>query len=149
MSRVAVDTLFRRQDFSESELREAVAPLVTAKTLLRGPAIISRGCSSAAPRERRAQASNPLEDVEVRAANRRRHASIPRITAFDIRPASSSDEPRVWLVRVTDITARVQAARELEDLRAQVQTQGEILRGVLQTGGAALRRLPAEHRRRR
>ena len=56
-------------------------------------------------------------------------------------------EPRAWLVRVTDITARVQQHRELEDLRTQMQTQGEILRSVLQAGGSALQRLPASNRR--
>ncbi len=39
------------------------------------------------------------------------------------------------MVRVTDITARVQELRELEDLRVHVLTQGEILRSVLQAGG--------------
>jgi hypothetical protein len=40
------------------------------------------------------------------------------------------------MVRVNDITARVQQHRELEDLRIQVVTQGEILRSVLQAGGS-------------
>ena len=39
-------------------------------------------------------------------------------------------------MRVTDITLRVQTERELEELRAQIQTQGEMLRSVLQVGGA-------------
>jgi len=43
-------------------------------------------------------------------------------------------EPRSWLVCVTNITARVQQTRELEDLRVQLQTQGEILRSVLSGG---------------
>ncbi len=42
----------------------------------------------------------------------------------------------MWLVRVTDVTATAQMARELEELRIQVQMQGEILRGVLHMGGA-------------
>jgi signal transduction histidine kinase len=37
---------------------------------------------------------------------------------------------------VSDITARIQLTRDVEELRGQVQTQGEILRGVLQMGGA-------------
>ncbi|HLZ98562.1 MAG TPA: ATP-binding protein, partial [Steroidobacteraceae bacterium] len=41
----------------------------------------------------------------------------------------------IWLVSVTDITTRVQSGRELEELRIQVRTQGEILRSVLQMGG--------------
>jgi hypothetical protein len=56
--------------------------------------------------------------------------------SFEFESIAAADEPRLWLVRVTDITARVQATRELDELRAQVQTQGDILRSVLQLGAA-------------
>jgi len=56
--------------------------------------------------------------------------------SFEFHAVDLGREPRAWLVSVTDITAREQQQRELEDLRTQVQTQGEILRGVLQAGGA-------------
>ena len=54
--------------------------------------------------------------------------------SFDIQALAG--EPRLWLVRVSDITREVQTARELEELQSQVQTQGEILQSVLQVGGA-------------
>ena len=82
-----------------------------------------------------ARDSNPLRDIDVRLAN----ADGSHETAhycFEFDPVDYLNEQRMWLVRVTDITLRVQTARELEELRAQLQTQGEILRSVLQTGGA-------------
>ncbi|HEY0800240.1 MAG TPA: ATP-binding protein, partial [Steroidobacteraceae bacterium] len=56
--------------------------------------------------------------------------------SFEFSAVDIPDEPRSWMVRVNDITTRVQQHRELEDLRVQVRTQGEILRSVLQGGGA-------------
>ncbi len=55
--------------------------------------------------------------------------------SFEFSSVDMPLEPRFWMVRVTDITARVQELRELEDLRVHVLTQGEILRSVLQAGG--------------
>ena len=89
---------------------------------------------------------NPLQHVDVRLPKSdgsfdNAHYSF----AFD--PIDIPHEPRVWLVSVTDITIDVQAARELEELRVQVLTQGEILRGVLQRGathfGAFMQRTDA------
>ena len=77
--------------------------------------------------------STPLDDVEVRLPNGEggfdtAHYSF-HFTAVD-------SPERCWLVRVSDITARVQQQRELEDLRTNLETHAEILRGVLQSGGA-------------
>ncbi len=80
-----------------------------------------------------AQRANPLGDIEVRMANRDGGFETAHLS-FEFHPLDA--EPRLWLVCVADITRDVQAARELEDLQNQVQTQSEILRSVLQGGGA-------------
>jgi two-component system chemotaxis sensor kinase CheA len=77
--------------------------------------------------------SNPLKDLEVRLPNGSGGFESARY-AFDILPLQG--EPRLWLVRVADITRDVQSAREVEELQSQVQAQGEVLRSVLQMGGA-------------
>jgi two-component system chemotaxis sensor kinase CheA len=77
--------------------------------------------------------SNPLNDLEVRLPNGDGGFESAHYS-FDIQPLEG--EPRLWLVRVADITREVQAGRELEELQSQVQAQGEILRSVLQMGGA-------------
>jgi two-component system, chemotaxis family, sensor kinase CheA len=79
--------------------------------------------------------SSPLKDLEVRLPNGDGGFDSAHY-CFDFHPLEG--EPRLWLVRVADITREVQAARELEELQTQVQTHGEILRSVLQGGGARL-----------
>jgi hypothetical protein len=79
--------------------------------------------------------ADPLSAVEVRLPNQNGIMENAHFS-FEFEALLVPDETRVWLVRVTDITARIQSSRELEELRGQVQMQGEILRGVLQMGGA-------------
>jgi two-component system chemotaxis sensor kinase CheA len=154
-------TLFRRQDFSNLSFEKLLAPVVTAKTLTvvrnhiaallgalprepvpspeAGPsrdAVAREPFIAREPVSREAAAeSNPLKDVDVRLPNSNGTFDTAHYS-FEFDPIESGREPRMWLVRVTDITLRVQMARELEDLRIQLQTQGEILRGILQTGRA-------------
>jgi signal transduction histidine kinase len=125
--------LFRRQEFSNLSFEKLIAPIVTAKTLTAARAFMTRLLDSAAPADSELQ--NPLQDVEVRLANADGSFDTAHYS-FEFHAVDLPREPRAWLVRVTDITARVQESRELEDLRAHMQTQGEILRSVLQGGGA-------------
>ena len=125
--------LFRRQDFSNTSFEKLIAPLVSAKTLSAARAFMTR-LFDGAPNVDAAQL-NSLPDVEVR-LTKADGALETAHYSFDFHAVDSGREPRAWLVRVTDITARVQQQRELEDLRTQMQTQAEILRSVLQSGGA-------------
>jgi two-component system chemotaxis sensor kinase CheA len=124
--------LFRRRDFANLSFEKLIGPLVTAKTLSAARGFLVRLFDGAAPD---AAQPNPLQDIELRLA-KPDGAFETAHYSFDFHAVDSPHEPRSWLVRVTDITARVQQHRELEDLRAQVQTQGEILRGVMRGGGA-------------
>jgi signal transduction histidine kinase len=126
-------TLFRRQDFSNLTFEKLLAPIVSAKTMtvVRNSIAILLGGTSRTSGE----GVEPLQNLEVRLTNadgsfEAAHYSFV-FAAIDV-----PQEPRTWLVRVADITAQAETQRELEDLRAQVQTQGEILRAVLQMGGA-------------
>ncbi len=123
---------FRRQDFANLSFEKLLAPLVTAKTLT-----VVRNYIAALLKgdQQNPQAGNPLSDVPVRLPTPQ-GASEAAHYRFDFEPVALADEPRAWLVRVADITTQVTAARELEELRAQVELQGEMLRGVLQMGGA-------------
>ena len=130
--------LFRRQNFTNLSFEKLIGPLVTAKTLTVIRAFVTRLLDAPAP-SNSGQSSplrdNPLQDVEVRLTNTDGTFETAHYS-FEFHAVDPSREPRAWLVRVTDITARVQQQRELEDLRTQVQTHGEILRSVLQAGGA-------------
>jgi two-component system, chemotaxis family, sensor kinase CheA len=129
----SLTTLFRRQDFANVSFEKLIGPLVTAKTLSAARTFVTRLLDAAAPRD--ATPANPLQDVEVRLPNSDGNFEVLHYS-FEFNAVDMPGEPRSWLVCVTDITARVQQHRELEDLRAQMQTQGEILRSVLQAGGA-------------
>jgi len=134
--------LFRRQDFTNSSFEKLIGPLVSAKSLSAIRAFVTRLLDAPSLSDApslinigQTPQDNPLRDVEVRLANIDGTFETAHYS-FEFHAFDPSHEPRTWLVRVTDITARVQQQRELEDLRTQVQTQGEVLRSVLQAGGA-------------
>jgi len=127
----SLSTLFRRQEFANLTLDKLIAPLVSAKTLsvvrTHMTHFLEMGYGETAD-------SDPLQDVEVKLTNAD-GSFVSAHYSFEFSPTGIEHEPRSWMVRVTDITARSQQQRELEDLRVQVLTQGEILRSVLKAGG--------------
>jgi two-component system, chemotaxis family, sensor kinase CheA len=127
----SLGALFCRHDFSNLTVEKLIGPLVSAKTLSVVRTYMTRLLD---PSRGEAEEGNPLQDVEVKLTN----ADGSFTTAhycFEFNSIDLPLEPRSWMVRVTDITARAQELRELEDLRVQVLTQGEILRSVLHAGG--------------
>lgn len=126
----SMHALFRREDFANLSLEKLLAPLVSAKVLT-----VARNylASVLGGGTRADEASNPLRDVEVRLPNGEGGFAEAH---YSFEFVHLDGAPPLWLVRVEDVTARIQAARELEDLQGQVRAQGEILRAVLQGGGA-------------
>lgn len=127
----SLGALFRRQDFVNLTVEKLIGPLVSAKTLSVVRTYMIRLLD---PSRGDTDAGNPLQDVEVKLANADGSFTAAHYS-FEFSSVDIPLEPRAWMVRVTDITARVQELRELEDLRVHVLTQGEILRSVLQAGG--------------
>jgi two-component system chemotaxis sensor kinase CheA len=126
-----IGALLRRQDFASLSFDKLIAPLVSAKTLSVVRNYVAHLLEL--PRGQSPEA-NPLQDVELRlpkpdGTHEAAHFCI------EFTAAETPNEPRLWVVHISDITAREQQHRELVDLRAQVRTQGEILRSVLQAGG--------------
>jgi two-component system, chemotaxis family, sensor kinase CheA len=127
----SLGTLFRRQDFANLTVEKLIGPLVSAKTL----SLVRTHMTHFLELGRGETAeSDPLLDVEVKLANPD-GSFLNAHYSFEFSAVEIAHEPRSWMVRVIDITARTQQHRELEDLRVQVLTQGEILRSVLQAGG--------------
>jgi two-component system, chemotaxis family, sensor kinase CheA len=124
----ALAALFRRENFANLTFEQLLAPVVTPKTLTAAKKRIAALLGGAAD-------THSFSDIDVRLKNPDGSFDNAHYS-FEFEPIAATEEPRVWLVRVTDITARVQAHRELEELRIQVETQGEILRSVLQMGAA-------------
>jgi signal transduction histidine kinase len=127
----SLGALFRRQDFVNLTVEKLIGPLVSAKTLSVVRTYMTRLLDPARGEQ---EETNPLQDVEVKLGNAD-GSFVSAHYAFEFSSADMPLEGRCWMVRVTDITARVQELRELEDLRVHVLTQGEILRSVLQAGG--------------
>jgi signal transduction histidine kinase len=127
----SLGTLFRRQDFENLTVEKLIGPLVSAKTLstvrTHMTHFLELGHGETAN-------SDPLLDVEVKLTNAD-GSFLNAHYSFEFSAVQIAQEPRSWMVRVSDITARTQLHRELEDLRVQVLTQGEILRSVLKAGG--------------
>ena len=123
--------LFRRQDFVNVTVEKLIGPLVSAKTLSVVRTYMGRLLD---PARGDTEIDNPLQDVEVKLTNADGSFAAAHYS-FEFSSVDIPLEPRSWMVRVTDITSRVQELRELEDLRVHVLTQGEILRSVLQAGG--------------
>lgn len=124
----SLGTLFRRTDFAGLPFDKLISPLVSAKTLAAARAFLTQLFESKIDMTH----ANPLEDVEVRLATGDGNYDTAHY-AFEF-IAIESEEDRCWLVRVTDITTRVQGARELEDMQSKLKTQGEILTALLQSG---------------
>ena len=127
----SLGALFRRQDFASLTIEKLIGPLVSAKTLSVVRTYMTRLLD---PSRGDTDSGNPLQDVEVKLTNTDGSFAAAHYS-FEFSSVDIPLEPRSWMVRVTDITARVQELRELEDLRVHVLTQGEILRSVLQAGG--------------
>ncbi len=121
--------LFRREDFTNLTFEKLLAPVVTAKVLSVVRSFIALLITETAP------IPNPLGDVEVRLPKGEGSFDSAHYS-FDFCPFEMAAEQRAWLVRVTDITLKVQTGRELEELRVQLHTQGEILRSVMHAGAA-------------
>jgi len=127
----SLGALFRRQDFANLTVEKLIGPLVSAKTLSIVRTYMVRLLD---PARGETDAGNPLQDVEVKLTNADGSFASAHYS-FEFSSVDLPLEARIWMVRVTDITARVQELRELEDLRVHVLAQGEILRSVLQAGG--------------
>jgi two-component system chemotaxis sensor kinase CheA len=127
----SLGALFRRQDFANLTVEKLIGPLVSAKTLSVVRTYMTRLLD---PARGEKEETNPLQDVEVKLGNAD-GSFVSAHYAFEFSSVDMPLEARSWMVRVTDITARAQELRELEDLRVHVLTQGEILRSVLQAGG--------------
>jgi two-component system, chemotaxis family, sensor kinase CheA len=124
--------MFRRQDFTNLTFEKLIGPVVSAKTLTAARTHVARLLDLNATET---ETANPLQDVEVKLPGSDGAGETAHY-AFEFSAVEFPNEPRSWMVRVTDITARVQQQRELDDLRVQARTLSEILRGVLQVGGA-------------
>ena len=125
--------VFRRQDFTNLTFEKLLAPLVTANSLGAVRLFVTRLTADDDAAAADGAEKHTLQDVEIRLVNPDGTFQTAHYS-FEFVAVDLSYEPRAWLVHVNDMTARVQQDRELEDLRAHLQAQGEILRSVIESG---------------
>jgi signal transduction histidine kinase len=126
----ALAKLFRRPDFADLSFEKLLAPLVSATTV----AVVRTHMTALLGGTRNeGAAADVLKDIEVRLTNPAGAAETAHYR-FEFDPLGTQEDQKAWLVRVTDITLQVQTLREVEDLRNQIKTQGEVLRGVMRMG---------------
>jgi len=105
----SLGTLFRRQDFANLTVEKLIGPLVSAKTLsvvrTHMAYFLETGRSEAAD-------FDPLQDVEVKLTNAD-GSFVSAHYSFEFSPIEIANEPRSWMVRVTDITYSSIQKREL------------------------------------
>lgn len=141
----SMSTLFRRRDWNQMTFDKLLRPLVAEETL-------AEACTQLAE----LRVATARGDLSMRTPLKQVELNLPKSDggvevahyAFDFFAVDVPGQIDAWMVRVTDRTIAVKQAREieqlrppvedagpeLEDLRVQMQLQGEILHSLLQMG---------------
>lgn len=141
----AMTTLFRRRDFSNLTFERLLAPHVDEQTLIDACATLAQMRLANGSGE---IASTPsMQEVEVRLPRSDDTVDLA-FYAFDFFPLDIPGQLHAWMVRVTDRTLLARQSEELgelrpqladahpeiQDLRAQLAMQSDVLRSVMQVG---------------
>jgi signal transduction histidine kinase len=141
----AMTTLFRRRDFSNLTFERLLAPLVDEQTVIAACATLAKMRLANASGE---IASTPgMQEVEVRLPRSDDTVDVAYY-AFDFFQLDIPGQLHAWMVRVTDRTLLARQSEELgelrpqladahpeiQDLRAQLAMQSDVLRCVMQVG---------------
>jgi signal transduction histidine kinase len=141
----AMTTLFRRRDFSNLTFERLIAPLVDEQAVIDACATLAKMRLANSSGE---IASTPgMQEVEVRLPRSDDTVDIAYY-AFDFFQLDIPGQLHAWMVRVTDRTLLARQTEELgelrprladahpeiQDLRAQLAMQSDVLRCVMQVG---------------
>jgi len=132
----ALERLFQRKDFAGLSFDELLRDIVVEKTLSTARKFVSILWSERT-NENLVKSINPLGEVEVRIVNSQGGVDT-RYLEFDFHRVRVDGVITHVLVSVSDVTARVDLARELTVSQAQAQGQVDTLLGILQVEPAQL-----------
>jgi signal transduction histidine kinase len=141
----SMSSLFRRRDWNQLTFEKLLRPVVDEQTLTEACAQLADLRAATARGE--LSMTTPLQEVEVQLPKPDGGVDIAHY-AFDFFAVDVPGQVDAWMVRVTDRSIAVKQARELEqlrpqvegtgpelqELRAQLQIQGEVLHSLLQLG---------------
>jgi len=132
----ALEGLFQRKQFAGLGFDDLLRDIVAERTLATARKFISILWSERT-NENLVKSINPLGEVEVRIVNSQGSVDT-RYLEFDFHRVRMDGKMTHVLVSVSDITARVDLARELTASQGQAQAQVDTLLGILQVEPAQL-----------
>ena len=132
----ALETMFQRKDFSGLPFESLLKTIVSEKTLATALKFV-KILWAERTNEKLVKTINPLGEVEVHldAGNGKFDT---RYLQFDFHRVRVDGEMTHVLVSVSDVTARVDLARELQSAQSQAQGQVDTLLGILHIDHAQL-----------
>jgi two-component system, chemotaxis family, sensor kinase CheA len=125
----SLEKLFKREQIAGLSFEELLKPLVPEKTLQTANKFVEVLWQERT-RENLVRSINPLHEVEVSFDNGN-GGHETRYLEFDFHRVKSEGRLTSILVSVSDVTPRVQLARELADAREKAQNQLDTLLGIL------------------
>jgi two-component system, chemotaxis family, sensor kinase CheA len=125
----SLEKLFKREQIAGLSFEELLKPLVPEKTLQTATKFVEVLWQERT-RENLVRSINPLHEVEVSFDNGN-GGHETRYLEFDFHRVKSEGRLTSILVSVSDVTQRVQLARELAEAREKAQNQLDTLLGIL------------------
>jgi two-component system, chemotaxis family, sensor kinase CheA len=125
----ALETLFQRKDFAGLPFESLLKDIVSEKTLNTALKFVGVLWSERT-KENLVKSINPLGEVEVNFDNGHGKAST-RYLQFEFHRVRVDGKIKHVLVAVSDVSARVDLARELQSSQNQAQAQVDTLLGIL------------------
>jgi HPt (histidine-containing phosphotransfer) domain-containing protein len=125
----ALETLFQRSDFTGLHFEELLKGVVSEKTLATALKFVGVLWSERT-KENLVKTINPLGEVEVNFDNGNGKVST-RYLQFDFHRVRVDNKITHVLVAVSDVSTRVDLARELQSSQSQAQAQVDTLLGIL------------------
>lgn len=132
----ALESLFQRNDFAGLPFESLLKDIVTAKTLATALKFVGVLWAERT-KENLVKSINPLGEVEVNFDDGKGKIAN-RYLQFDFHRVRVDNKITHVLVSVSDVTARVDLARELQSSQSQAQAQVDTLLGILHVDPAQL-----------
>ncbi len=132
----ALESLFQRKDFAGLPFESLLKPIVSERTLTTALKFV-KILWAERTNEKLVKTINPLGEVEVHIDNGNGKFDT-RYLQFDFHRVRVDGEMTHVLVSVSDVTARVDLARELQSAQSQAQGQVDTLLGILHIDHAQL-----------
>ena len=132
----ALESLFQRTDFAGLSFEDLLKGIVSAKTLSTALKFVGVLWAERT-KENLVKSINPLGEVEINVDDGK-GKSTTRFLQFDFHRVRVEGKITQVLVSVSDVTARVELARELQASQSQAQGQADTLLGILHVDPAQL-----------